>query len=288
MIAEANAKINLTLAIKSKRPDGYHEVEMVMQTVTLHDTVTVETAESGIVCSSDRAGLPSDAANTAGRAAAAFFKAAGLPDAGARIQLQKRIPMAAGLAGGSADAAAVILCLDKLYHTGFSRQTLEEIALQTGCDVPFCLWGGTKLAAGAGGRLSPMPPMPDCPIVIAKPSEGVSTAEAYARYDRAPAARQPDNAAMARALAGGRLINIAGCFYNVFEESLRLTEVKKIKACMLGYNAVGAAMSGSGPSVFGVFARQEDAARCAESLKSSYEEVFLCRPSSFGVKLQNN
>lgn len=285
MIAQANAKINLTLAIKSKRPDGYHEVEMVMQAVTLHDTVEVETAEEGIVCSSDRPGLPTDAANTACKAAANFFQAAGLPRAGAKIHIQKAIPLAAGLAGGSADAAAVIFLLDKLYRTEFDRETLEKIALKTGCDVPFCLYGGTKLASGAGGRLSTLPPMPDGFIVIAKPYESVSTAEAYARYDENPASRQPDNRAMAEALAGGCLNEIAGCFLNAFEESHPIEAVENIKWEMLRCGAAGAAMSGSGPSVFGVFSRQEDAELCAARLKINFDEVFLCRPAGFGVKL---
>ena len=184
VIIDAAAKINLLLDIKGKLPNGYHSLYMVMQSVSLCDRVTVEQTDTGIIeltCS--REAIPCDSRNTAYRAAECFFEQTGIQNGGLRIHIDKKIPHEAGLAGGSADAAAVLRALDAIYAPGLRERDLCRIGVKIGADVPFCIAGGTMIAQGIGEVLTPLEDMPACTIVLAKPAEGVSTAAAYARYD---------------------------------------------------------------------------------------------------------
>ena len=189
---EANAKINLTLDILGKRPDGFHEVAMVMQTIGLHDTLVMEKTERDIELSINVPWLKADEKNLAWRAAELIRQEYGL-EGGVRIELTKRIPVAAGLAGGSADAAAVLKGMNDLYGLQLDEKKLCELGARLGSDIPFCIMGGTMLATGRGEVLTRLSDMPETWVVLAKPRVSVSTAWAYQNYDEQGAERHPDN-----------------------------------------------------------------------------------------------
>ncbi len=285
----APAKINLTLDVTGRREDGYHLVETVMQAVSLFDRVTVrEEKGKGIRLRTDDERIPGDASNTAYRAAEAFFQAAGLPPVGLEIRLEKFIPMQAGLAGGSADAAGVLVALNELTDARLELDTLCEAGSRVGADVPFCVMGGAALCTGTGTILSPLPSIPECHIVIAKPSRGVSTAEAYRRIDESAPRRRPHTSVMVDAVCAGELSTMGRELCNVFEQAIALPEVSAIKAVMREYRTLGCLMTGSGSAVFGLFEGRDEARRCAESLRKTIEEVVLCRPCAHGPTAEPN
>lgn len=270
-IVKANAKINLTLDITGRRADGYHEIESVMQSVSLFDTVSIERGEGITVgCSDTRL---SGNGNLAHRAAELFFEAVGICG-GAKIQIEKRIPVAAGLGGGSADAAAVITGLDMLFDTRLGIDKLREIGLSAGADVPFCITGGTMLAQGIGDILSPAPVLPACYIVIAKTGEKSSTGKLYAQYDKSGAKNRPDTNAMIAALISGSPSAVGANLCNVFEELVPQSHCLKRK--MLDCGALGASLSGSGPAVFGIFDNAKTAEDCVKAIGA---QVYLCTPA---------
>ena len=278
---EAPAKINLTLDILGRRPDGYHDMRMVMQSVSLGDTVTVtETAEGFSLLAEDIA-LPAGRPTLEQQAAESFFRYLGHPMPGLEVRLVKRVPAYAGLGGGSADVAAVLRCLRTLYAPELPRSALEEIGLAVGSDVPFCVHGGTCLAEGRGEVLTDLPPLPACAIVLCKPDFGLPTPELFARVDGADLGERPDASAMAEALARGELAAVAGCLGNVFERALTGEEgadIRTIQAALLDCGALGAAMSGSGPTVFGLFGDPVKADRAAEVLGQMYRQTYLAAP----------
>lgn len=278
----APAKINLTLDITGKRADGYHSVDMIMQSISLYDTVTVAPArEPGIkITCSDRA-LPCDERNTAYKAARLFLKEI-QKDEGAAISIHKQIPKEAGLAGGSSDAAAVLLALNKIHGEPLTLGKLSELAALVGADVPFCLYGGTMHAAGTGTRLQTVYSLPDCFIVLAKPPIGVSTKEAYRLCDGRPYSAKPHSEQLLAHLKDGSIQEAAQSLYNGFEEVLRLEPVDKIKETLLSSGACGACMTGSGPSVFGIFTNEQKAYGCAQALTKQYREIFVVRPTPNG------
>lgn len=283
MTLPAYAKLNLTLDILRKRPDGYHDLRMVMQSIALHDTVTVrtETGDGDITVRTDREDLPGGPGNIAWKAARAFYDAVGMENGGTEILLEKRIPMQAGMAGGSADGAAVLQALRSLYAPEMSRQELERIGLQVGSDVPFCVRGGTALAEGRGEVLTDLPPLPTCTIVVCKPEFGLSTPALFGRVRVEKLGRRPDHDAMKQALAAGNLGAVARQMGNVFEEVLTAEESREIaylKDVMLRCGAFNAVMTGSGPTVFGLFAQKEQAERAAQALRSRYAQLFLTTP----------
>ncbi len=279
----APAKINLFLDILGRLENGFHSLFMVMQSVDLCDEITVDKGEGGIslTCSDER--LPQDERNIAFKAAQAFFKATGI-EPNAVITVTKKIPFEAGLAGGSADAAAVIVGLDKLYGTNLSKQTMCEIGLTVGSDVPFCIKGGTCIAQNRGEVLSRVKPLKECFIVIAKPEKGVSTAQAFAAADSAHI-YHPDNIRMLDACSKGDFDGICKHASNVFEQVIEVVERVEIKYVMRNHGAVLYQMSGSGPSVFGLFDSKEDAEACAEELKTNCKDVFVTKPVNHGAKI---
>ena len=289
LTARANAKINLSLDVLGKREDGYHIVEMIMQSVSLHDTVTVSKENDGeirIICGSSE--VPEDDSNIAARAARAFFETANIQNPGITVRIKKRIPVAAGLAGGSADGAAVIVLLNELFGTGFSDEELADIGEKVGADLPFCVTGGTMLARGTGGLLTPLPPMPDCYIVISKPEMGISTAAAYAKIDSAELNCRPDTEKLSEAICARELGEVAEGLCNVFESALddeQWKTVAEIKRIMLKNGALGACMSGSGPSVFGIFDDKADASDCADELEELHAQTYVCRPENTGIEI---
>jgi len=279
----ANAKINLTLDILRKREDGYHDLQMVMQSVTLADTLTVvpaRGAEGQAV--SDLHFLPTGGRNLAQMAAAAFRGATGLGSE-VDVSIRKRVPVCAGLAGGSADAAAVLRAMNGLTGAGLSPAQLAKIGEKVGSDVPFCVLGGAALAEGRGERLTPLAPLPSCHIVICKPPFSISTPQLFSRVNVRRIVRRPDTAGVVSALEAGDLAGVARRLYNVFEDVLerrRLAEIGEIKGALIDCGALGASMSGSGPSVFGLFDEESRAQTACQCLRESYRDVFLCGPAN--------
>ncbi|WP_371365534.1 4-(cytidine 5'-diphospho)-2-C-methyl-D-erythritol kinase [Sporomusa rhizae] len=282
LTVKAFAKINLALDVLYKRPDGYHEVAMVMQAVSLADTIILTSHPGDIVLNVNIPGLPDDASNLAYRAAALIKEYAGIQQ-GVLITLDKRIPLAAGLAGGSADAAAVLKGLNNLWELNLSLDKLSKLAAKLGSDVPFCLYNGTMLATGRGELLSPLPPLPKCYVILAKPAVEVPTAWVYQEFKADRVQVRPDIAAMSKFLEQGSIDGVAGNLANVLE-SVTIPahpEIAKIKESMLKYGAMAALMSGSGPTVFGLAGCQKQAEVIASQLKTEgIPEVFVAETVS--------
>jgi 4-diphosphocytidyl-2-C-methyl-D-erythritol kinase len=276
---EANAKINLTLDILGKRPDGFHEVAMVMQTIGLHDTLVMEKTERDIELSINVPWLKADEKNLAWRAAELIRQEYGI-EGGVRIELTKRIPVAAGLAGGSADAAAVLKGMNDLYGLQLDEEKLCELGARLGSDIPFCIMGGTMLATGRGEVLTRLSDMPETWVVLAKPRISVSTAWAYQNYDEQGADRHPDNEAIKQAIARGNRKAVAGLLCNVLESVTikKYDVIAEYKQMMLDKGAMASMMSGSGPTVFGLAKNREQAESIADVLRQETNaDVFVTR-----------
>lgn len=268
----ANAKINLTLDILGTREDGYHEVAMIMQEISLHDTLSMGKINQGIsltiVIEGQQGTLPADESNLCWKAAALVQKEYNLQE-GVEIHLTKRIPMAAGLAGGSADAAAVLKGMNHLFRLGMTEARLCELGARLGSDIPFCIMGGTMLATGRGEVLTRLPSFPRLSVVLAKPPVGVSTAWAYKTYDAGYDGPHPDNEAMLEAIHGEDAHKAAGLLCNVLE-GVTETEhpvIADYKRLMMEHGAMASMMSGSGPTVFGLVREKQQAWHLADTLK---------------------
>lgn len=283
---QAPAKINMSLDVLRRRPDGYHDVSMVMQAVGLYDYVTVETTDSEeIEIRCDYEGVPCDERNIAYKAAAAFFKYTETENCGIIITIDKHIPTQAGLAGGSADGAAVIFALNMLFSTHLKEKEMCEIGERVGADVPFCIVGGTRLASGTGTKLKKMISIPRCKLIICKPEVSVSTAEAYSKIDSANLTHPEFTAEMVKAIYARDIWMVTTCMLNDFEIALDLDEIKEVKKIMLKNKALGACMSGSGSAVFAVFNNDKKAEKCLQALKEDYKDVFLCEPVKEGCRI---
>lgn len=287
---KAPAKINLTLDIVGKRHDGYHDVAMVMQTVSLYDTVTVESiggeGEHIEVSCPAYPDVPADDSNIVCKAARAFRKETGCQPTPLRITIDKLIPTQAGLAGGSSDGAAVVLALNRLYETHLKPKELAEICSRFGSDVPFCLLGGTMLATGTGTTLKKLPALPRCFIVICKPDISVSTAQAYAACDARPPKGFLYTDELIKRLCSRDIRGLSTCLYNEFEQVLELPEINAIKKTMIKCKAQGASMSGSGSATYAIFLDEKKAAKCVNVLKENYNKVFLTRPIADGCRIE--
>ncbi len=282
MESKAYAKINLTLDIVGRREDGFHLLDSVMQSVSLFDTVDVSLNESGAVrLACDAPGVPTDEKNTAFRAARFFLDAAGLPF-GADIRIEKRIPSEAGLGGGSADAAAVLRALNRLTEEAGEEPlplgALLYLGMRVGADVPFCILNGTQRCGGIGEQMVPLAPLSDCGIVILKPEAGVSTPEAYRAADAAPDGGRRYTPALVRALERRSLEDAAQALGNRFEDALRIPECTAARDALLAEGALGAAMTGSGSAVFGIFPATQDAEQALEALQSRWPRAFAVTP----------
>ncbi len=301
----APAKINLFLDITARRPDGYHEISGVMQSISLCDTVTLEVADptgmhlcslgshtagaEGITLTCSNPDLPADSRNLAWRAAEKFFAATGRGCKSLSIHIEKRIPAAAGMAGGSTDAAAVLVGLNNLFDHPLTPAALCEVGLTLGADVPFCIMGGARITEGIGETLTPITPMPACELVVACGGEGVSTPAAYKALDTLygsfdPAAYTPrtrELTTLKSALWQGNLTALCGSMFNLFE-SVVLPErpvARQIRETLLASGAVTAMMSGSGPSVFGVFPQGDGSVeRAREALETLGIPAWVCEP----------
>lgn len=265
---KALGKINLGLDVLGRRENGYHDVRMIMQTLYLYDEVTLTKIEKpGIEIESNLFFLPKDSNNIAWKAAQMLIEEFQL-SGGIRIRLDKHIPVAAGMAGGSANAAAVLYGMNRMYKLGLSKQELMDRGVKLGADVPYCIMRGTVLAEGIGEILSPLPAMPKCQILIAKPPVSVSTKAVYEAIDSQKIEEHPDIDGIIEGLNTHNLDKITASMGNVLEKVTMAMhpEIAQIKQCMLENGAMGAMMSGSGPTVFGIF-------RNRESAKYAYEKV---------------
>ena len=277
---KARAKINLTLDILGKRSDGYHEVSMVMQQISLADELYLTKKKSGISLVIEGSDLPADEHNLAWQAAKVFFSECGQLG-GVNIHLIKNIPLAAGLAGGSADAAAVLRGLFRLYGMEMDLDKLCHLGAQLGSDVPFCIAGGTALSTGRGEILQRLYDVPSIFLVLAKPPIAVSTAWAYRHYDEvAEKIIHPENEAMCRCIRSGDIAGIAGLLCNVLESVTikRYAVISRYKELMLEQGAMASMMSGSGPTVFGLVENRGTANKIADCLRASTKaDVFVTR-----------
>ena len=276
---KACAKLNLTLDVLAPRGDGYHDLRMVMQTVSLHDDVTVIVRENGPWrVHGTGLPMPEDQGNLAWKAAEVYF--AGAPQRpGLEIRIDKRIPSQAGLAGGSADAAAVLRALNRQFGR-FSPEQLAELALQVGSDVPYCLVGGTMLAEGRGERLRPLPPLGACSVLVVKPGCAVSTPELFHAIDSAPVPLRPDTEAMCQALGRGDLRAVGRLLCNVFEPlAMRLhPEIGQVLAALRECYVEGAAMTGTGSACFALFEDAEAARRAQSAMQRRNWFAVLAEP----------
>jgi len=274
------AKINLSLDVLRKRPDGYHDVSMIMQTIGLFDTITVETNETGDVrLKTDSGLLPTDGTNLACKAAEAFRKHFEI-ETGVDIELTKRIPVAAGLAGGSTDAAAVLRAMNRLFEKNASLEELCKIGVKIGADVPFCICGGTMLSEGIGELLTPIESKLSCSVVLVKPSFPVSTKYVYENL-RLSDAVHPDIAKAQKATEDGDIAALAATAGNILESVTckKYPELEEIKAELRGLGADLSLMSGSGPTVFALFEDETQARTAFESFKTGpySEQTFITR-----------
>ncbi|ADL42317.1 4-diphosphocytidyl-2C-methyl-D-erythritol kinase [Caldicellulosiruptor obsidiansis OB47] len=286
MKLKAYAKINLALDVLSKREDGYHEIRTIMQTVDLYDIINIEKIEEdNIIVTTSSENIPTDNKNHAYIAASLLKERFGVKQ-GVRIHIEKNIPVSAGLAGGSTDAAAVLKGLNEIFELNLSEQQLMEIGREIGADVPFCLVGGTALCEGIGEKVIKLKSAPQMNILIAKPEVYVSTQAVYEALDLSKVKKRPNIEAMISAIEEGNVKEIAKNLCNVLEVVTvnQYPVINRVKDIMRNNNALGTVMTGSGPAVFGIFSNRYDALKAAERLKVFIKEIILtttCEGSGF-------
>ena len=280
----AHAKLNLTLDVLGKRPDGYHNLRMIMQSVELADTLTLTRNDTGeLRVSTNLHFLPNNEKNLAAQAALRWWERENAVPCGLDINIEKHIPVCAGLAGGSSDAAAVLRALNQMEDVRLSPERVAGIGARVGSDVPYCVMGGTALAEGRGEVLTPLPPLPKCWVVLCKPEFSISTPALFAKIDSVRLRCRPDTQGAIAALERGDLAGVARRMYNVFEDALperQRTRVNDIKNALIQCGALGASMSGTGPTAFGLFDSEVLAREAWERLSDFGGEVFLTQTVS--------
>ncbi|MGN0151669.1 MAG: 4-(cytidine 5'-diphospho)-2-C-methyl-D-erythritol kinase [Wujia sp.] len=286
LVRKAYAKVNLVLDVLRKRPDGYHDVRMVMQNLNLYDELTfrLEDGDSGerkITLTANRSDIPTDSHNLIYKAISLMFDEFGI-NAGISVHLEKHIPVEAGMAGGSTDCAATLHAVNELFALGADEKRLMELGVRLGADVPYCVMGRTALSEGIGEKLTPVAPLPDCYVLVAKPPISVSTGMVYTRLQADRLSHHPDVDGMLCALQGGDLTQIASHMENVLETVTidMHPEIELIKSVMKEHGAQNAIMSGSGPTVFGIYTDKEAAGDAAECIRQRglSEEIYLTTP----------
>lgn len=278
MFLKAYAKINISLDVVGKREDGYHMLRMIMQNIDLYDLININKAKSGINITCNKTYLPTDDRNLGFKAARVFMEKYRI-DGGVDINIRKNIPVAAGLAGGSADAAAVLKGMRDIYNINASDEELMELGLKLGADVPYCIAGGTALCEGIGEKVTPLMNFKNHILIVVKPSFGVSTKEVYQSLDISKIYKHPNTEGLIEAIENNDLKYITTNMKNVLENvTLRKHGIlKDIKSEMTKMGALGAMMSGSGPTVFGFFDDMLRAQHCYDKFKEKYNEVFITR-----------
>ena len=277
----AYAKVNLTLDVLGKREDGYHDLQSVMQGISLRDDIEIDVGTGmpwSLLCSME--GIPCDETNLAWKAARIYCDTMKKDPNGLEIRIHKRIPSEAGLGGGSADAAAVLRALNRHFGEPLSIFALAELGAQVGSDVPFCVLCGTAMCEGRGEKVRKLPDMPDCIFVIVKPEFSVSTPQLYAQIDNATIAKRPDNKAMESALYAGDLKKVCDNLCNVFDAVVTKDhpELNYIKSLFYNYGAVGYQMTGSGSACYAIVSEFEIAAVLCNMLKENYPNVYIAKP----------
>ena len=279
----APAKLNLSLDVVGTLPNGYHDLDMVMQTIDLYEKIILKTSRD-LRLSLPGSFVPANDKNTAVKAALAFFDYTGLL-AGVDINVYKRVPVRAGMAGGSADAAGVLVGLNELYGAKLSMSELCAIGAGIGADVPFALLGGTCRVRGVGDLMKALPPCPDCRFVVVMPSVGVSTPEAFARYDTMGSPVHPDCEAQEQAIRKNDLPAVCAAAGNALEHCSGAVETPAICEILRANGAITAQMTGSGAAVFGIFADEPQARAAAAVLRKGYKQVYVCRPTTGGPRV---
>ena len=282
----APAKLNLSLDVVGTLPNGYHDLDMVMQAITLHETLVLRRSRY-LTVRMPGSFVPVNEKNTAVKAALAFFRYTGLL-AGVDITIRKQVPVRAGMAGGSADAAGVLVGMNELYGARLSMSELCALGASIGADVPFALMGGTCRVQGIGDLLKPLPPCPDCWFVVAMPSVGISTPEAFQRYDRMGSPAHPDCAGQEQAVRDGDLAALCAAAGNALEFCSGATETPAIRSILDANGALTSLMTGSGAAVFGIFDDPDRARSAAEALRADYEYAYLARPDRGGARVVPN
>lgn len=275
---KAPAKINLTLDVLHKRDDGYHELEMVMTTIDLADRIDLTEKREGIGLESTSGFVPFDSRNLAYRAAAVIKERFNIKK-GVHIKINKEIPVAAGLAGGSSDAAATLKGLNRMWDLGLTVEELAELGLKLGSDVPFCVYGGTAIARGRGEKLTPLPSPPPCWVVLVKPPHGISTAEVFNAFRLDQVTSRPQLNNMQEALEKRDFSGICQELSNVLESVTlkQYPKVRHLKERMKAFGAPGVLMSGSGPTVFGLVEHENTAKRVMNGLRGFCRQVYTVR-----------
>ena len=283
VIVIAPAKLNLTLDVVGLLPGGYHALDMIMQTITLYERVVLRKSQN-LTLSLPGSRVPPNDKNTAIKAALAFFNYTGLL-AGVDITVYKNTPVRAGMAGGSADAAAVLVGLNALYDARLSVSELCALGATIGADVPFAIMGGTCRVQGVGDMLKPLPPCPDCWFTVVMPSVGVSTPAAFAAYDKIGSSVHPDSLEAERAIRAEDLAALCAAAGNALEECSGAVETPHIKQVLTENGALTSLMTGSGAAVVGVFADENQANAAAAVLKKEYRQVYVARPDKGGARV---
>ena len=279
----APAKLNLSLDVVGTLPNSYHDLDMVMQTIDLYEKIILKTSRD-LRLSLPGSFVPANDKNTAVKAALAFFDYTGLL-AGVDINVYKRVPVRAGMAGGSADAAGVLVGLNELYGAKLSMSELCAIGAGIGAEVPFALLGGTCRVRGVGDLMKALPPCPDCRFVVVMPSVGVSTPEAFARYDTMGSPVHPDCEAQEQAIRKNDLAAVCAAAGNALEHCSGAVETPAICEILRANGAITAQMTGSGAAVFGIFADESQARAAAAVLRKGYKQVYVCRPTTGGPRV---
>lgn len=277
----AFAKINLTLDVLGKREDGYHDIKSIMQTISLRDDIEIDVGTGKpwrLLC--DKEHIPTDERNLAWKAAKLYLDTIGQDPDGLEIRIVKRIPVEAGLGGGSADAAAVLRALNRHYGSPLSLPALAELGAQVGSDVPFCVLCGTAMVEGRGDRIRKLPDMPDCIFVVCKPEFSVSTPELYKKIDEKAIANRPNHQAVESAILAGDLLGVVNNVCNVFDPIVteEHMELNYIKSVMNSYDGVGMQMTGSGSAVYAMVGEFEAAAVICNMLKGNYPQIYIAKP----------
>ena len=277
----AFAKVNLTLDVLGKREDGYHDIKSIMQTISLRDDIEIDVGTGKpwtLLCDKDH--IPTDETNLAWKAAKLYLDTIGQDPEGLEIRIVKRIPVQAGLGGGSADAAAVLRALNRHYGSPLSLPALAELGAQIGSDVPFCVLCGTAVVEGKGDRIRKLPDMPDCIFVVCKPEFSVSTPELYAKIDQKAIATRPNHQAVESAILAGDLLGVVNNVCNVFDPVVteEHMELNYIKSIMNSYDGVGMQMTGSGSAVYAMVGEFEAAAVICNMLKENYPQIYIAKP----------
>lgn len=278
MRIKAYAKINLSLDIVGKREDGYHLLEMIMQTIDIYDEITIEKQNKGITIKCNKPYVPTNEKNLAYKAASLFMEKYNIKD-GVNIYIKKNIPVCAGLAGGSTDGAAVLKIMNRLFNINASTEELMEMSLKLGADVPYCIKGGTALCEGIGEKVTELKPFKDKILVLVKPPFGVSTKSVYQEFNIDKAKSHPDTKSIIKYIEEDNLKFVCNNMKNLLENvTLKKHKILiNIKEEMRYLGASGTMMSGSGPTIFAFFDDMQKAQRCFEKMKENYNDVFITR-----------